>query len=63
MSAKQTTKKIYEAPKITVIRCLSAQMLCDSPTNDTIGGGNGSVDEGGALSNKYRNDWANIWKK
>ncbi|MBE6293982.1 MAG: hypothetical protein E7090_04805 [Bacteroidales bacterium] len=60
MSAKQTTKKIYEAPKITVIRCLSAQMLCGS--KDTIGGGNGSVDEGGALSNKYRNDWANIWR-
>ncbi len=61
MNAKQTTKKIYKAPKIAVIHCLSAQMLCGS-YDEVIGGGGGTVDEGGALSNKYRNDWANIWK-
>lgn len=62
MSAKQTTKKIYETPKITIIRCLSAQMLCTSPNNNVIDGGNGSVGEGEALSNRHRNDWENIWK-
>lgn len=59
MSEKQITKKIYESPKITEVHFMSAQMLCGSVV---VGGGNGTVDEGGALSNKHRNDWANIWK-
>lgn len=61
MSAKQMTKKIYDAPKITEIHCVSAQILCKSG-DEVIGGNDGFVDEWGALSNKHRNDWENIWK-